>query len=204
MIKWIGKLLFLLIFAWVILWFVGAIQSNATLKNEIIRLHIIANSDSDADQAEKIKVRDGVLAFIEEEVGRLPSREDAENYIRTKLADIEKLANQILEENGSEHTARVKLGLNEFGKRIYETFTLPSGVYTALQIEIGEAEGQNWWCVVFPGLCMPATNNEFCEVAASAGFDEDVIETIANTGNYKIRLFILDFFGKIENFLFKR
>lgn len=203
MIRFIGKLLFLLIVIGAILWVIGAVESNATLKNEIIRLHIIANSNSDEDQAEKLKVRDGVLAYIEEEISKLPSREEAENYIRSKLADIEKVANQILAENGSAHIAKVKLGLKEFGKRIYETFTLPSGVYKALQIEIGEAEGENWWCVVFPGLCMPATSNEFCEVAVSAGFSEDVVETISNTGEYKIRFFILDFLGKIENFLFK-
>lgn len=203
MIRFIVKLLLILIVIGAILWIVGAVESNAALKNEIIRLHIIANSNSDADQAEKLKVRDGVLAYIEEEISNLTSREDVENYIRSKLADIEKVANQILAENGSVHIAKVKLGLKEFGKRIYETFTLPSGVYNALQIEIGEAEGENWWCVVFPGLCMSATSNEFSEITVSAGFSEDVVETICNTGEYKIRFFILDFFGKIENFLFK-
>lgn len=203
MIKFIVKVFVLLIIAGIILWFVGALESNETLKNDIIRLHIIANSDSEADQAEKLKVRDGVLAYIEEEISKLPSKEEAEEYIRSKIADIEKIANDILSENGSEHIATVKLGLKEFGKRVYETFSLPSGIYEALQIEIGEAEGENWWCVVFPGLCMPGTNDEFCDVAASAGFDQLTVETISNTGGYKIRFFILDFLGKIENFLFK-
>ena len=202
MIKFIVKLFVLLIIAGIVLWFVGLLESNEALKNDIIRLHIIANSDSDADQAEKLNVRDGVLAYIEEEISKLPSKEEAEAYIRTKIVDIEKLANEILSENGSEHIATVKLGLKEFGKRVYDTFSLPSGVYEALQIEIGEAEGRNWWCVVFPGLCMPNADAEFSDIAVSAGFDQETVETISNAGSYKIRFFVLDFIGKIENFLF--
>jgi len=204
MIRFIGRVLFLLIVIGVILWLVGTLKSKATLKNEIIRLHIIANSNSEADQAEKIKVRDGILSHIQDEIAKLPSREEAENYIRTKLTEIEEIANQILKDSGSEHTARVKLGLKEFGKRIYETFTLPAGVYKALQIEIGEAQGENWWCVVFPGLCTQISGNEFVQTATAAGFDETVVEAISNDGDFKIRFFVLDFWGKIENFLFKQ
>lgn len=204
MVKFIGKFLILLTVVGVIIGIIGVIRSNTTLKNEVIRLHIIANSDSDADQAEKLKVRDAVLNYIEKGISQLSNRDEAENYIRSRLADIERVANEILAENGSDHIAKAKLGLKDFGKRIYDTFALPSGVYEALQIEIGEAEGQNWWCVVFPGLCMPASNEEFCQVAASAGFDNNTIETISDTGSLKIRFYLLDFIGKIENFLFKQ
>lgn len=203
MFKWIGRLLILLIIAGAVLWFAETLKSNKELKDAVIRLHIIANSDSEEDQAEKLEVRDAVLAYIQEEIEKLPSSEEAETYIQDRLAEIEDVANQILADSGSDHIARVKLGLKEFGKRIYETFSLPSGVYKALQIEIGEAEGKNWWCVVFPGLCMPATNSEFCNVAASAGFNDEMIGTLENNGNYKIRFFVLDLWGKVENFFFK-
>ena len=203
MFKWIGRLFLLLIVAGAVLWFAETLESNQALKENVIRLHVIANSDVEEDQAEKLEVRDAVLAYIQEEIAKLPSSEEAEVYIRERLAEIEEVANQVLAENGSDHIAKVKLGLQEFGKRIYETFSLPSGVYKSLQIEIGEAEGKNWWCVVFPGLCMPATNREFCDVAASAGFDGDMIETLDNAGDYKIRFFILDLWGKVENFFFK-
>ena len=204
MFKFIGKLLLLVAFAGVILWGVSIYQSKTVLQEDVIRLHIIANSDSEEDQSEKLKVRDGVLAYIQEEIRKLPSSEEAEVYIRNKLEEIETVANQILEENGSGHIAKVKLALEEFGKRVYDTFSLPSGVYKALQIEIGEAEGKNWWCVVFPGLCIPTTESEFQDVAASAGFQDTVIETISNDNNYKIRFFVLDLWGKVENFFFKR
>ena len=204
MFKWIGRMLILLIIAGAALWFAETLKSNQELKDTVIRLHIIANSDSEEDQAEKLEVRDAVLNYIQEEISKLPSSEEAEAYIRDRLAEIEEVANQILADSGSDHIARVKLGLQEFGKRIYETFSLPSGVYKALQIEIGEAEGKNWWCVVFPGLCMPTSSREFCDVAAAAGFDNDMIHTLNNDGNYKIRFFVLDLWGKVEKFFFKQ
>ena len=153
MFKWIGRLFLLLIVAGAVLWFAETLESNQALKENVIRLHVIANSDAEEDQAEKLEVRDAVLAYIQEEIAKLPSSEEAEVYIRERLAEIEEVANQVLAENGSDHIAKVKLGLQEFGKRIYETFSLPSGVYKSLQIEIGEAEGKNWWCVVYPPLC---------------------------------------------------
>lgn len=204
MFKWIGRLFVLLIIAGAVLWLAETLENNWVLKDNVIRLHVVANSDTEDDQAEKLEVRDAVLAYIQEEIAKLPSSEAAESYIRNRLAEIEEVANQILADSGSEHIAKVKLGLQEFGKRIYETFSLPSGVYKSLQIEIGEAEGKNWWCVVFPGLCVPATNNEFCDVAASAGFDNDMIQTLNNEGNYKIRFFVLDLWGQIEKIFFKQ
>lgn len=203
MIRLIGKLLYLALIVVIVLWLVGVLKSNATLKNEVIRLHITANSDSGEDQAEKLMVKDAVLDYIQKGISNLTSVEDVENYIRARLADIEAVANKILKENGSEHVAKVKMGLKNFGKRIYEAFTLPSGVYKALQIDIGEGSGENWWCVVFPNLCLPANDSDFAAVAAST-FGDGLVETIRNTGDYKIRFFLLDMLGKIENFLFTR
>ena len=141
MLRFIGKTLLFLVIVCVAFQFVGLIQSNIALKNDVIRLHVIANSDSEEDQAVKMKVRDGVLTYIEQEIKNLTNREQVEHLLSTKLNEIEEVANRILKENGSAHIAKVKLGLEEFGKRIYDTFSLPSGVYKALQIEIGEAEG---------------------------------------------------------------
>ena len=87
-----------------------------------------------------------------------------------------------------------------FDTRVYDTFTLPAGVYEALRITIGSGEGKNWWCVVFPTLCVPATSEGFEDVAAGAGFPESLTKSLE--GEYEIRFYLLDLLGKLEGYLF--
>ena len=89
----------------------------------------------------------------------------------------------------------------EFGKRVYDTFTLPAGVYDTLRITIGEGEGHNWWCVVFPSLCLPATSEGFAEAASCAGFPEELTAALEGEEGYEIRFYFLDLIGRIENLL---
>ena len=87
-----------------------------------------------------------------------------------------------------------------FGTRLYDTFRLPAGIYEALRITIGEGEGQNWWCVAFPTLCVPATSEGFEGVAAGAGFPDRLNEALKDQESYSIRFFLLDCMGRVENF----
>ena len=105
----------------------------------------------------------------------------------------------MLAQAGFPDTATVSLCLEEFATRVYDTFTLPAGLYESLRIVIGEGEGQNWWCVMFPSFCLPATSEGFEEVACGAGFSDTLTQTLE--GEYEIRFFFLDALGAVENFL---
>ena len=166
-----------------------------TLKNQVVRLHVVAASDSEKDQAIKLQVRDAVLESLDHSID---NAEEAKAYLAENLDRIEATANRVLAEAGCGDTASVTLQKETFDTRVYDTFTLPAGVYDALRITIGEGEGRNWWCVVFPSLCMPETARGFEAVAVGAGFSEDLTDTL--TGEYEVRFLLLDLLGQMENF----
>ena len=166
-----------------------------TLKNQVVRLHVVAASDSEKDQAIKLQVRDAVLESLDHSID---NAEEAKAYLAENLDRIEATANRVLKEAGCGDTASVTLQKETFDTRVYDTFTLPAGVYDALRITIGEGEGRNWWCVVFPSLCMPETTQGFEAVAVGAGFSDDLTDTL--TGEYEVRFLLLDLIGQMENF----
>ncbi len=176
-------------------------QDRATLRREIIRFHVVAASDSAEDQSVKLQVRDAVLAFLEKDMECLQDVQQAGEYLRTHLPQIQAVANETLRALGEEAKAVVTLLQEAFPTRDYETFRLPAGVYETLKITIGPGEGKNWWCVVFPRLCLPAASVPVEDVAAGAGFSEPLAETITGQEGYRIRFFFLEILGKLESFL---
>lgn len=179
-----------------VLFAVDVWQDKKALQENLIRLHIVANSDSPEDQAIKLQVRDAVIRHLQPKVEDLTNKEQAMAFIASHLAEVQAAANQVLAELGEDDRAVVSLGEEVFDTRKYDTFSLPAGVYDSLRIRIGEGKGKNWWCVVFPSLCVPATSDGFEESAVSAGFSEDLGNSLASGRN--LRFFILDCFGKIE------
>ena len=169
------------------------------LRSELVRLHVVAASDSEEDQAIKLQVRDAVLESLQEGLRDVTDIEAAKAYIQSQIPRLETVANEVLAASGCGDVATVRLQVEEFAARVYDTFTLPAGVYDALRITIGEGEGQNWWCVAFPSLCIGATTGEFEAVAAGAGFSEDLTGTL--TGEYEVRFYLLDLLGQLENFI---
>ncbi len=127
---------------------------DTSLYDNIIRLHVLANSDTAEDQTIKLKVRDGILDTVSELLCGVTDRTEAENILRENLSTLENTANESLRINKSPYTAKVTLTKESYPVRTYENFTLPAGTYTSLRILIGEADGQNWWCVLFPQLCI--------------------------------------------------
>ena len=191
------------IFCAVIYFFVfstGLISDNAQLKNSLIRLHVVANSDSEEDQQIKLQVRDAVLAYLEPVMQAITSKEEAVQFIQENMQKIENIANEVLKSLGESQTANVSFLQEKFDIRNYETFSLPSGIYDALRIEIGEGEGENWWCVAFPTLCMPTTEADFEATAVSSGFSDTLVSTITEDRQYQIRFLFLDWIGRMENF----
>ena len=137
------------------------------MSEKIIRLHVVANSDSGADQAIKLHVRDAVLAAARQ---ALQDADDPQQAIAQALPALEAAANAALAAQGSRETARVSFRRELFPTRDYDTFSLPSGVYRSLRVTIGAGGGHNWWCVIFPSLCVPATADGFVQAAEAGGF----------------------------------
>ena len=193
----IGICLLLVVFVY----FGALVMDRQKLRNELVRLHVVAASDSEEDQAIKLRVRDAVVESLQEAMADLTDVEAAKAYLREHLPQIEAVANEVLREAGCGDLATVSLELEEFAARIYDTFTLPAGLYDALRITIGEGEGQNWWCVVFPTLCVPATTDGFEDVAVGAGFSDTLVSTLEGKDGYEVRFYLLDLVGRFENFL---
>ena len=118
------------------------------------RLHVLANSDSDADQQVKMQVRDAVLEATKDGILTCKSAQEARAYIEKNLEIIEKTANETLAANGFDYTATAQVGTFHFPDRTYQDVTYPEGDYQALRISLGEGKGHNWWCVMFPPLCL--------------------------------------------------
>ncbi len=128
------------------------------LARKTVRLHVIANSDEAADQAQKLRVRDGVLACVSGLTADCETADDARECIAAHLPEIAEAAQRVLA--GSGYDVTVSLGPETYGTRDYASFSLPAGTYPSLRVQIGEAAGKNWWCVVFPTLCTAATSDE--------------------------------------------
>ena len=180
-----------------VLWATDVWKDKKSLQENLIRLHVVANSDSQEDQAIKLQVKDAVVAYLQPLVDTFADKEQTMEFIADNLSSIQQIANEALSELGASKQAVVSLGREAFNTREYETFSLPAGVYDSLRIQIGEGKGKNWWCVVFPSLCLPATSEGFQDTAVSSGFSEELGNTLSSGRN--LRFFILDCFGKIEN-----
>lgn len=148
------------------------------IPDEAIRLRILANSDSDEDQALKRKVRDEVNAEITEWVEELTSIEDARELIQERLPEIEKIVARVLEEENSNQSYTVDYGRNvQFPTKLYGLFLYPAGEYEAILISLGEAAGANWWCVLFPPLCfLDFSTGDAIEASGEEGKDVEIEE----------------------------
>ena len=186
-----------------LVWAVMLVKDKQTLRNELIRLHVVAASDCPKDQALKLRVKDAVVESLQENMAHLADMEQAKAYLQENLPKIEVLANRVLQEAGCGDVATVSLQLEEFAALYYDTFTLPAGIYESLRITIGPGEGKNWWCVVFPTLCVGATVEEFEESAQCAGFSDALTGALSGEEPYEVRFFVLDALGRLENFLHK-
>lgn len=185
-----------------LIWFGSVLADRNMLREELIRLHVVANSDSPEDQARKLRVRDTITQRVASDLTNISDVQQAKAYLQDKLPVIQKAAEDTLRALGCEDTVSVSLCREAFDIRFYETFTLPAGVYNSLRIVIGEGQGKNWWCVVFPEFCIPSDIDEFKDVAAGAGFPDSLNRSLTEETGYELRFYMLDMLGKLENILF--
>ncbi len=128
-------------------------QVSNDIANSVFRLHVIANSDSNEDQNLKYIVRDKLLEYMNELCINCSTKEEAISIAQNNLNNFKELALQTIREEGFDYSVNVNIGNFEFPTKYYGDISLPAGYYDALKVEIGEAKGQNWWCVMFPPLC---------------------------------------------------
>lgn len=130
-----------------------ATNSAEQVSSKVIRFHVIANSDDTADQQLKLAVKDEVFAFISDLTANCDTNEQAFDVISQNIEEINSLSSKIIEQNGYDYTSTTFLHNEYYPQKDYGDFSLPAGYYTGINIEIGDAVGQNWWCVLFPPLC---------------------------------------------------
>ncbi len=154
-------------------------RSQAELADRVIRLHVLANSDSEQDQALKLRVRDRVLEEAAQYFVPGASLEETRDTVTAHLADLAGAAAEQVALEGYRYPVTVSLADQVwFPTKEYADFALPAGSYTALRVEIGEGAGQNWWCVVFPPLCLGAVSETTAQTALAGGFSENQISLI--------------------------
>jgi len=175
-----------------------ALQTEQALSDKVVRLHVLANSDSEEDQALKLKVRDRLLSRVEPLLESAADRHEAEALLRGRLLELERVAEEEIRANGYAYDVDVRLEDTMFPTREYEGFTLPAGKYLALRVLIGEGAGRNWWCVVFPPLCAAAAE-EVPETALAAGLSSSQVGLITEENNgYVLKSKLVEFWGELQ------
>lgn len=174
-----------------------------SVSDKLVRLHIIANSDSEFDQCLKIQVRDAVLPIVKQITEGTDSVEQAWNSIYSNMDDIKIAAERCIVEHGYDYSVELAMENAYFPTKNYDGFALPAGDYDSLRIIIGEGKGKNWWCVLFPPLCIPAAEESIENIAGAYGLNQDDIAFITNDGcSYKIKFKAAEIYGELKE-LFK-
>ena len=170
-------------------------QAECTdISNEVFRLHILANSDSEEDQSLKLKVRDKVLLYTQNLFESSKSKEEAENLISDNLQNICNVAYKEVLDNGYDYKVSAEITNMFFTTRYYENYTMPPGMYDALRITIGSGKGHNWWCVMYPSICISSAADK--DQRAKTVFDDEQYNIVKNE-DYQYKFKVLEIFEKI-------
>ncbi len=195
------KLLIFILFLAVALMFIGLtpIHGEAAIYDSVIRLHVLANSDSEEDQALKLQVRDAILAYTTPLLSDCQSRDEARERLDANRDAIRSVAEEVIASADRDDPVTVLLGEESYPRRTYDSVCFPSGSYLSLRVCIGAAEGQNWWCCLFPPLCLGAatvSSQQAEDSFVSVGLTPSQYKIITETEKpvYKVRFKILELF----------
>ena len=164
-------------------------EADAEIYSDTLRLHILAASDSDEDQALKLRVRDGILAEYSAQLSEVTDLEDARATLEARLPDIVATAERIVAEAGYDYTVTASLGEEWYDTRDYGELSLPRGVYTSLIIKIGKGQGRNWWCVMYPPMCLDLATDAPSDDWTS-GYTGEELSLIS--GKYRVKFKLLE------------
>lgn len=174
----------------------SAEESQKGISEKVVRLHILANSDTEEDQALKLKVRDEILFEAENIFTDGESQLEAEQIIVDNIETIKAIAQRVITENGYSYSVDCQLTHMYFDEKVYDSLTLPAGDYDALRIEIGNADGHNWWCVMYPAYCV-APSIESDELST---FNSKEIKIMKQPKKYKVKFKCVDIYKKVKKF----
>lgn len=167
------------------------------VRDNVFRLHIRANSDSEDDQELKLKVRDAILNAEGECFKECVNLDEAINYAQNNIEEFKKIAEEVIKSNGYDYSVQISVGESYFENREYDDFTLPAGVYQSLNIIIGKGAGKNWWCVMFPSVCLGASSD------LEAALNEDSTNIVREKDKYVIKFKSVEIYEDLKNY-FKR
>lgn len=184
------SMLLALIFT-VILSFVSFEGECKEIRSSVLRMHVLANSDSEEDQNLKLAVRDRLLKETEELFASAQTKEEAEAAAIERISYLEAAAKDEIQKHGYDYDVKIEVGKAWFDTREYGNITLPAGNYKAVNVYIGKAEGKNWWCVMFPQLCLPAA----CGDELESVLTEE--QSNITQGDYKIEFYLVELFQKL-------
>ena len=177
---------------------VWASASESALAGQVLRLHVVANSDSEQDQTLKLLVRDAVLARAGQILDGVSDRESAEQVLEPHLDELAATAAEVLAAEGCGDAVTVSLTDQWFPTKEYDGFSLPAGQYRALKVTIGEGEGRNWWCVVFPPLCLGSVTEESVETVAGEALSDDQVSLITGQdGGYVLKFRFIEWWNEL-------
>jgi stage II sporulation protein R len=175
-------------------------QDCKGIREEVLRLHVIANSDTTADQELKLKVRDAVLKSGEAVFTDSEDIISAENKIATQKEIILRSAKETVADYGFDYDVKIELARAYFPTRVYDSVTLPAGYYRAVRVIIGEGKGKNWWCIMFPPLCLPAVTEK--EDIISEYLTEKEMKIVTSEPRYEVRFWLVEKYYEMKKRFF--
>lgn len=184
-----------LVFAFLFSYITPFIKTSEDISEEVFRLHILANSDSAEDQQLKLKVRDEILKKGESVFASSESLEETIELCKENIGLFKETAERVLKENGSNYDVKVYVDKEYFNTREYDKITLPSGIYNALKIEIGQGKGHNWWCVMFPAICLSSVTDD----ELNKYLTEDEQKLVNSDSKYEVRFKIVEIYEKVKS-----
>ena len=171
------------------------------IAEKILRFHVLAASDTKEDQKLKLKVRDAVGVYMEEELADALNKSESEELVRLHLGEIEAVAEQTIKEAGYDYPVTASLAYVEFPEKTYGAYVFPAGTYEALEVVIGEGKGHNWWCVMYPNLCFSGSVYEVVDEEAEERLREvlstEEYEAVFSSGNVRVEWKSLAFFKEL-------
>ena len=182
--------------------FVFFYVSAGSVRNNVVRLHVIANSDSLKDQEVKLKVRDALLKKNNAMLSGEVNKDNALQYFKSSQNELLKTANETLRANNCSYNADIVLGTEYYTTRQYGDLTFPAGEYMSLRVVLGEGKGKNWWCVMFPPLCIPVAG----EIEANENKTADILtpggeEIVSSNGKYIVKFKLLEIYEELKQSL---
>lgn len=199
--KLFEKSLFLAFILTVLFSFTGFAAGCEDIPNHVLRLHVLANSDSPEDQALKLKVRDRILKESSGLLDNIQTKTAAQNAIQSALPRLKTAAADEIKKQGYDYPVDVKMVHMYFTTREYTSVTLPAGDYDSLRVTIGSAAGRNWWCVIFPPMCLPTAEEpkELSDV-----LNAKQLQIVEGKGEFEVKFKTLEWYEQIKKFLNQR